>query len=174
MFADSVMTTIIVAAIILLLYPIGMYVLDEKMQKLRLGLADTSYYLLNNGDLSAKELKFVKIIANNAFNWRSMIMFSFFLPPLMVKHFGSKSRREEISSAPTQTCGDREADKAMRDLTVKFFFSAAAANPIVAFIVFLEVAIFWTALRIWGDANNASDKIYKIFFNSEQDMMRSS
>lgn len=172
MFAEPVMTTIIVAAVALLLYPIGMYVLDEKLQPLRLGLADTAYYLLNK-DLSDKDLKFVETTANNAFNWRSMIMFSFFLPPLMVKHFGSKSRGEEIPSAPAKTGGDRETGKAMRDLTVKFFFSTAAANPVVALIVFFELAIFWVALRIRGDANNASDKIYKIFFNSERHMIRS-
>lgn len=168
---DAVATTLFLGALLALIYPLGMWVLDRVAQPFRLQLADAVRRLRDSGVLGPEDRRFVQGLADRAFSPTAMPMAALLLPGVMVQALRKLANGGRIKSRADYD--DRATRSDMVLLVKTFMISTAAANPIVAVLVLLEIGVFWLGLRLWGGAASLQDQFYNAFCETEHRVVRS-
>lgn len=168
---DAVATTLILGGLLALAYPLGMWLLDRLAHPARLQLADAANRLLNSPDIGPDERRFVESLAERAFSVTAMPMAAVLLPGIIGHALRKLANGERISHRADSY--DRAARRDMVCLVRNFMISTAAANPLVGLVVFIEIAIFWSILRVWGGAASIQDQLYNAFSETEHRVVRS-
>jgi len=168
---DAVVTTVILGGLLALAYPLGMWLLDRLAHPARLKLADAANRLLNSPDLGPDDRRFVENLAARAFSVTAMPMVAVMLPRVMGHALFRFAKGARISRRVDHD--DPGAKRDMVCLVRNFMISTAAANPLVGQIVLIEIAIFWSILRVWGGAASIQDQLYNAFSETEHRVVRS-
>lgn len=136
-------TILLVGIAVAVVYPLLMRVILDRVQPLRLKLAELGNQLLESSTLPEAHKRVVVGMLDDAFEWRFMFSALYSFPVFA----WTRLRGRRLSDPFAQIRNTDDKDK-MLEMTGRFAASVVAANPLVAFVVALEFAVIALLLSI--------------------------
>lgn len=152
----------------LVLYPVVMRILVDRVQPTRLRMADLGKQLLASTHLPDRLKDVVDGMLDEAFDWRFMLFASFLFPYFVI---GRMFRL--IAPPKIPKINDLETRKQFHEFLNCHTRATAAANPLFAIILGIEVALLVVVLVPLGMMWHASDMLFEATIKTDRHLKHS-